>query len=259
MKEILDKIRKIGIVPVVALDDAGDAVNLANALIAGGLGAVEVTFRTDAAEEAIRIIAESVPDIIVGAGTVTTINMADRAIDAGAKFIVSPGFNPDVTKHVISRGAPMIPGCATPGEMEQAMALGLDTVKFFPAEQNGGAGMLRALAGPYRNLNWMPTGGINADNLSEYLSIPQVIACGGTWMVKKDLIAQKKWDEISSLCNEAVMKMIGLQVKEIDSEKGTLGVRIWDNERTRYHLERMGLSFEDNRRRSWELSLLSEK
>ncbi len=153
----------------------------------------------------------------------------------------------------------MIPGCATPGEMEQAMALGLDTVKFFPAEQNGGVGMLRALTGPYRNLKWMPTGGINADNLSGYLSIPQVVACGGTWMVKKELIAQKKWDEISSLCNEAVMKMIGLQIKGTDSEKGTLIVSVNDDERAQYHLKRMGLSFDDNRRKLWELSLLSEK
>lgn len=259
MSELLDKIRKIGIVPVVALDDAEDAVELANALITGGLGAVEVTFRTDAAEDAIKNIVRFVPDIIVGAGTVITKEMADRAIDAGAGFIVSPGFNPDVTKHVISRGVPMIPGCATPGEMEQAMALGLDTVKFFPAEQNGGVGMLRALTGPYRNLKWMPTGGINADNLSGYLSIPQVVACGGTWMVKKELIAQKKWDEISSLCNEAVMKMIGMQIKGTDSEKGTLFVSVNDDERAQYHLERMGLSFDDNRRKLWELSLLSER
>ena len=203
MNELLQKIHDIGIVPVIAIDDASKAVPLAKALVEGGLPAAEVTFRTAAAEDAIRAIVKEVPEMIVGAGTVLTKEQADRAIDAGVSFIVSPGFNPRITEYVLDKGVCMLPGTATAGEMEQAMMLGLNAVKFFPAEQNGGIAKLKALAGPYRNLKWMPTGGINTGNLAEYMSFPQILACGGTWMVKKDLISAGEWDKIAALVKEA--------------------------------------------------------
>ena len=215
MKELLNRIHDIGIVPVIALDDAGKAVNLARALVKGGLPVAEVTFRTAAAEEAIKAIVSEVPEMIVGAGTVLTKEQADRAIDAGVNFIVSPGFNPAITKYVIDKGVCMLPGTATAGEMEQAMMMGLEAVKFFPAEQNGGVAKLKALAGPYKNLRWMPTGGVNTDNLVDYLSFHQVLACGGTWMVKKDLIEGEKWDDITDICRKAVKNMLGLELRHI--------------------------------------------
>ena len=203
MNDVIQKIYDIGIVPVIAIDDADKAVPLAKALVKGGLPAAEVTFRTAAAEEAIKRIVAEVPEMLVGAGTVLTKEQADRAIAAGVKFIVSPGFNPEITKYVIDKGMLMMPGTATPGEMEQAMSMGLDVVKFFPAEQNGGVAKLKAVAGPYTNLRWMPTGGVNAKNLLDYLSFNKIVACGGTWMVKKDLIEAENWDEIERLTREA--------------------------------------------------------
>lgn len=211
MNDVIQKIYDIGIVPVIAIDDADKAVPLAKALVKGGLPAAEVTFRTAAAEEAIKRIVAEVPEMLVGAGTVLTKEQADRAIAAGVKFIVSPGFNPEITKYVIDKGMLMMPGTATPGEMEQAMSMGLDVVKFFPAEQNGGVAKLKAVAGPYTNLRWMPTGGVNAKNLMDYLSFDKIVACGGTWMVKKDLINDEKWDEITRLTKEAVQTMLGFE------------------------------------------------
>ena len=204
MDEILQRIYEIGIIPVIAIDDAEQAVPLARALVAGGLPAAEVTFRTAAGEEAIRRISTEVPEMLVGAGTVLTKDQADRAIAAGSKFIVSPGFNPEITRYVIDKGVLMMPGTATPGEMEQAMSMGLNVLKFFPAEQNGGVAKLKALAGPYTNLRWMPTGGVNTKNMMDYLNFDRIVACGGTWMVKKDLIDGQKWNEITAICKEAV-------------------------------------------------------
>ena len=215
MEKILQRIYEIGIIPVIAIEDAEQAVPLAKALVAGGLPAAEVTFRTAAGEEAIRRIAKEVPEMLVGAGTVLTKDQADRAMAAGAQFIVSPGFNPEITKYVIEKGGLMMPGTATPGEMEQAMSMGLDVVKFFPAEQNGGVAKLKALAGPYTSLRWMPTGGVNTKNLMDYLSFNKIIACGGTWMVKKELINGQKWDEITAICQEAVKTMLGFELKHI--------------------------------------------
>lgn len=215
MNDVLQRIYEIGIVPVIAIDDADKAVPLAKALVRGGLPAAEVTFRTAAAEEAIRRIVAEVPEMLVGAGTVLTKEQADRAIAAGVKFIVSPGFNPEITKYVIEKGMLMMPGTATPGEMEQAMAMGLSVVKFFPAEQNGGVAKLKAVAGPYGNLRWMPTGGINEKNLMDYLSFNKIIACGGTWMVKKDLIAAENWEEIERLTRQAVQTMLGFQMLHV--------------------------------------------
>lgn len=215
MNEIVKRIYEIGIVPVIALDDAEKAVPLAKALVAGGLPAAEVTFRTAAAEEAIKRISTEVPEMLVGAGTVLTKEQVDRAIAAGSQFIVSPGFNPEITRYALDKGAVMMPGTATPGEMEQAMSMGLDVVKFFPAEQNGGIAKLKAVAGPYRNLMWMPTGGVNAKNLNDYLSFDKIVACGGTWMVKKDLIDAGKFDEIEKLTREAVDAMLGFELGHI--------------------------------------------
>lgn len=215
MNDVIQKIYDIGIVPVIAIDDADKAVPLAKALVKGGLPAAEVTFRTAAAEEAIKRIVAEVPEMLVGAGTVLTKEQADRAIAAGVKFIVSPGFNPEITKYVIDKGMLMMPGTATPGEMEQAMSMGLDVVKFFPAEQNGGVAKLKAVAGPYTNLRWMPTGGVNAKNLLDYLSFNKIIACGGTWMVKKDLIEGEKWDEITRICKDAVKTMLGFELGHV--------------------------------------------
>lgn len=215
MNQIIEQISRIGIVPVIAIDEAEMAVPLARALVAGGLPAAEVTFRTAAGEEAIRRIATEIPEMLVGAGTVLTTGQADRAIAAGAQFIVSPGFNPAVTRYVIDKGVPMMPGTASPGEMEQAMSMGLDVVKFFPAEQNGGVAKLKALAGPYTNLRWMPTGGVNTKNLMDYLSFDKIVACGGTWMVKKDLIEAENWAEITRLTREAVDTMLGFSLAHV--------------------------------------------
>ena len=215
MNDVLQQISNIGIIPVIAIEDAEQAVPLARALVAGGLPAAEVTFRTAAGEEAIRRIAREVPEMLVGAGTVLTKEQADRALAAGAQFIVSPGFNPEVTRYVIEKGALMMPGTATPGEMEQAMSMGLDVVKFFPAEQNGGVAKLKALAGPYTNLRWMPTGGVNTKNMMDYLGFDKIVACGGTWMVKKDLINGQKWDEITAICKDAVKTMLGFELRHV--------------------------------------------
>ena len=215
MNEVLQRVYETGIVPVVALDDPEKAVPLARALQRGGLNAVEVTFRTAAAEKVMRAIVENVPDMLVGAGTVITREQLDLALSIGAKFIVSPGFNPDMVKYGLSKGALMLPGTATGGEMEQAMALGLEVVKFFPAEQNGGIAKIKALAGPYRTLKWMPTGGVNTSNLNDYLGFNQVLACGGTWMVKKNLIDAERWDEVERISREAVKAMLNFSLMHI--------------------------------------------
>ena len=185
MNEVLEKIQKIGIVPVVVLNDAKDAEPLAKALCNGGLPCAEVTFRTDAAEESIRIMSEKYPEMLVGAGTVLTTEQVDRAVAAGAKFIVSPGI-------------------CTPSEAEQAIENGLEVVKFFPAEPAGGLKMIKAMAAPYTGLKFMPTGGINATNVKEYLAYDKILACGGSWMVKGSLVEAGEFDKIEAMTKEAV-------------------------------------------------------
>ena len=204
MNEVLEKIQKIGIVPVVVLEDAKDAEDLAKALCEGGLPCAEVTFRTEAAKESIRIMTEKYPEMLVGAGTVLTTEQVDQAIEAGARFIVSPGLNPKVVKHCIEKGVPVTPGVATPTEVEAAMELGLEVVKFFPAEPAGGLSMIKAMSAPYTNMMFMPTGGINAKNVGEYLAFPKILACGGSWMVKGSLVKEGRFDEIVKLTKEAV-------------------------------------------------------
>ena len=203
MTEVFEQFRKTGIIPVVVLDDAHDAAPLSKALIEGGLPCAEVTFRTDAAAEAIGIMSREFPGLLVGAGTVLTPGQAEQAIEAGAKFIVSPGLNPDVVKYCIDRDVPVAPGTQTPTEMEAAMRLGLSVVKFFPAEPAGGLSMIKAVAAPYTRLSFMPTGGINAENVRDYLRYDRIIACGGSWMVKKDLIKEGRFDEVKRLVKEA--------------------------------------------------------
>ena len=215
MNEILNKISNIGIVPVVVLDDAKDALPLAEALIKGGLPCAEVTFRTAAAEASIKAMAEAYPQMLVGAGTVLTMEQVDRAVNAGAKFIVSPGLNPEIVKYCQSKGVPMVPGVNNPSNIETALSLGLDVVKFFPAEQSGGIQMIKAMAAPYVNVKFMPTGGINAKNICDYLSFDKIIACGGSWMVKKDLVLEGKFDEIRVLTEEAVRTMLGFSLRHI--------------------------------------------
>ena len=201
--DIFEKLGEIGIVPVVALDKAEDAIPLGEALINGGLPCAEITFRTAAAEEAIRLMAEKFPDMIIGAGTVLTTEQVDRSVAAGAKFIVAPGCNPKIVRYCVERNIPMAPGVATASEIEQALECGVKKVKFCPAEQNGGLPMIKALAAPYVDVTFMPTGGLNKDNVKEYLSYNRIFACGGTWMVKKDMISDGRFDEIEALTHEA--------------------------------------------------------
>lgn len=215
MDACIKELYRIGIVPVVALEDAADALPLGAALKKGGVSAIEVTFRTAAAADAIRLLTCEMPELLVGAGTVITKEQADAAIEAGAKFIVSPGFQPELVSYVLSKGVPMCPGTATPGEMEQAMALGLSAVKFFPAEQNGGAPMLKALSAPYRDLLFMPTGGVKLENLRTYLALDQVFACGGTWLATKDDIKAKAFDKITARTREAVKTMLNFRIKHV--------------------------------------------
>lgn len=203
MNSIVDMISKMGVVPVAVIHDAKDAAPLAKALCGGGLPCAEVTFRTDAAEESIAIMTKEFPDMLVGAGTVLTVDQVDRAVGAGARFIVSPGFDPEIVDYCIGRDIPVFPGCITPSEIAQAVKRGLKTVKFFPSEQFGGIATIKAIAAPYAGIRFMPTGGINAKNLENYLSCDKVVACGGSWMVKDELITAGKFDEITALTKEA--------------------------------------------------------
>lgn len=204
MHSVLKQIQEIGIVPVVVLEDAKDAEPLAQALCDGGLPCAEVTFRTAAAEKSIKIMTEKFPDMLVGAGTVITTEQVDRAAAAGAKFIVSPGLNPAIVKYCVDNGILITPGCANPSDIEQAIAYGLEVVKFFPAEQAGGLAYIKAISAPYTGIKFMPTGGINPENVRDYLSYNRILACGGSWMVKGDLVKAGDFDKIRELVKEAV-------------------------------------------------------
>lgn len=203
MNEVLEQFKKIGIIPVVVLDDAKDAKPLGQALMEGGLPCAEVTFRTEAAEESIRIMTKEFPDMLVGAGTVLTTEQVDRAVAAGAKFIVSPGINPKIVDYCVKKNIPITPGTCNPSNVETALEFGLDVVKFFPAEPAGGLKYIKAIAAPYTGVSFMPTGGINAENVKEYLKYDRIIACGGSWMVKGDLIKAGNFEKIKELTAEA--------------------------------------------------------
>lgn len=199
MKDITERFEKLGVVPVVVLEDAKDAVPLATALVEGGLPCAEVTFRTEAAEESIRLMTEQFPEMLVGAGTVLTVEQVDAAVRAGAKFIVSPGFDAEIVDYCLKNEIPVFPGCISPSEVAQAVKRGLKVVKFFPAEPAGGISMIKAMAAPYTGLKFMPTGGINAKNLGEYLSCDKIVCCGGSWMVKGELVKTGEFNKIRQL------------------------------------------------------------
>ncbi len=198
-----EELKKIRLVPVVVIDDAGLATPLADAIVTGGLSCVEITLRTDEALSAIKTMAAR-PDLVVGAGTVLTLDQAKAAVDCGARFIVSPGISPALVDWCLARQVPVIPGCATATEIQLAQESGLATVKFFPAEQLGGIMMLKALAGVFQTMHFMPTGGISADNLLDYLALPQVVACGGSWLVKPKWLKEKKFADIRREIEKAV-------------------------------------------------------
>lgn len=211
MKTIEEQFHEFGVVPVVVLEDAKDALPLAEALSEGGLPCAEVTFRTEAAEESIRLMSEKYPEMLVGAGTVLTIEQVDRAVAAGAKFIVSPGFDPEIVDYCLEKQIPVFPGCITPSEVAQAVKRGMKVVKFFPAEQAGGVAMIKAMAAPYTMVKFMPTGGISAKNLKDYLSFNKILCCGGSWMVKGDLIKNGEFDKIKELTKEAVELAVSIR------------------------------------------------
>ncbi len=215
MNDVLVKLGKIGIVPVIALDDAKDALPLGKALLAGGIACAEVTFRTAAAEDVIRTLTKELPEMLTGAGTVLTTEQVDRAVAAGAKFIVSPGLNPKVVEYCVNKGIPVTPGCSSPSDIEVALEYGLDVVKFFPAEAAGGIAMIKAMSAPYSGVKFMPTGGINSGNINNYLSFNKVLACGGSWMVDKKLVAAGNFAEIERLSREAVETILGFEVAHV--------------------------------------------
>jgi 2-dehydro-3-deoxyphosphogluconate aldolase/(4S)-4-hydroxy-2-oxoglutarate aldolase len=201
---VVDQIGRLGLVPVVEIPDAALAGPLGQALLAGGLPCAEITFRTSSAAAAIAVLRRECPDLLVGAGTVLTPAQVDAAADAGAAFIVAPGFNPVTLERARARGLPMIPGVCTPTEIEQALSHGVDVLKFFPAEAAGGVAFLRAVSAPYKNVRFIPTGGVSASNLASYLALPQVLACGGSWMVSQGLLLRGDFEAIRRLTSEAV-------------------------------------------------------
>lgn len=204
MNPILEQLSKFGVVPVVVLNDAKDAEPLAKALCDSGLPCAEVTFRTAAAEESIRTMTEKYPEMLVGAGTVLTTEQVDRAVAAGAKFIVSPGFDPEIVDYCLEKEILVLPGCVTPSEVAQGVKRGLKVLKFFPAEQYGGVATIKAMAAAYVGIQFMPTGGINPKNVKDYLACDKIFACGGSWMVKGDMIEAGEFDKIEALTKEAV-------------------------------------------------------
>jgi 2-dehydro-3-deoxyphosphogluconate aldolase/(4S)-4-hydroxy-2-oxoglutarate aldolase len=204
MNEVRQTIEKAGLVPVIQIDAAEHAVPLAQTLSKGGLPIAEITFRTDAAADALAAVGAEVPDVLLGAGTVLSVEQAQTALDAGAKFIVAPGFNPRVVDFCLERGVPVTPGVNSPTDIEMGLERGLTLLKFFPAEASGGVKMVKALSAPYREVRFIPTGGIKPDNLGEYLGLPSVVACGGSWMVPKDALAGGAFDRIEQLVREAV-------------------------------------------------------
>ena len=221
MNETLERIGGLGIVPVVKIEKAEDALPLGKALIDGDLPIAEITFRTSAAEESIKSLTGELPNLLVGAGTVLTIQQVKKAVSAGAKFIVSPGFNPRVVDYCIENGIPVTPGINNPTQIEMALMRGIEVVKYFPAEASGGLPLLKSMSAPYTGIKFIPTGGINQNNLCSYLSNNKVHACGGSWMVKPELISSGNFDEITRLTREAVSTMLGFEFAHLGINEET--------------------------------------
>lgn len=219
--DILEKLSLAGLVPVIKVDDAQDAVPLCKALADGGLPVAEITFRTAAAEEAIRLVHEQLPNVILCAGTVLTCDQVDRAINAGAAAIVSPGFNPEVVKYCVDKGIPVCPGTSSPSDIEMALGFGLKAVKVFPAEAIGGVKLIKSMAAPYVDMHFMPTGGINEKNMLDYLSFDKILCCGGSWMVPGDAVKAKDWNRITELTRSAVNLMLGLELRHVGVNSGS--------------------------------------
>ena len=224
MNKILKQIGELGIIPVVKIEKAEDALPLGRALIDADLPLAEITFRTSAAEESIKSLTGELPELLVGAGTVLTVEQVKKAVSAGAKFIVSPGFNPKVVDYCIENDIPVTPGVNNPTQIEMALMRGIEVVKYFPAEASGGLSLLKSMSAPYKEIKFIPTGGITPDNLCDYLSHPKVHACGGSWMVKANLISSGNFNEITKLTQEAISSMLGfkfahLGINEDNKEK----------------------------------------
>lgn len=215
LDELVEQLGNVGIVPVIKLDKVENAEKLANALREGGINCAEVTFRAKGADEVIRRMVKAYPDMLVGAGTVLTCEQADAAYAAGAKFCVAPGLNPKVVKHCLDKGIPFAPGLSSASEIEQALELGLDFAKFFPAEQAGGLGYIKSVCGPYTTMRFMPTGGVNADNVNSYLAYDKIVCCGGSWIVPSKLLEAEDWAGITALCKEAIDKMLGFKMVHV--------------------------------------------
>lgn len=208
MNDILDRLAKLKLIPMVVIDKAEHAAAFGDVLVTGGLPVAEITFRTPAAEQAVRTLAKR-GDVLVGAGTILTTEQADRAIDAGAQFLVSPGTNPKVVEYVLKRGVPMVPGIATPSEIELATSLGVTALKFFPAETMGGVAALKAFAGPYPEARFVPTGGITPELLPHYLRLRNVVACGGSWLAPREMLTAGRFDVIAALIGDAKKLLAG--------------------------------------------------
>ena len=262
MHAVLDRVEKFGVIPVVKIENVKDAVPLAKALCEGGLPCAEVTFRTEAAEESIRAMKEAYPEMLLIAGTVLTTEQVDKAVETGAEAVVSPGLNPKIVNYCVDKGVLILPGCSSPSDMERAIEAGLSVVKFFPAEASGGVKAIKAMAAPYGQLKFMPTGGVNLSNMHEYLSFDRVVACGGSWMVPGDLIREGRFDEIKKLTHDAVMAVHGFAFtanenpssifsasyvetikKPYLGAKGHIAIAVNSVERAKDYLERMGVVF----------------
>lgn len=223
MKDLLKRIGGVGILPVIKIEEIENAAPMAKALIDGGIPIAEITFRAAGAEKAIKAVRDAYPDMLVGAGTVTNMEQVKAAQAAGAEFLVSPGFNPRVVAYCNEIGMPIVPGCTTPSEIEQAMELGLETVKFFPAEQSGGLEKIKALSGPFGNISFIPTGGIDLKNITDYLAFDKIIACGGSFMVKEEMIKNQEWDKITSLSRQAVDTVLGFEMGHVGINAAGIG------------------------------------
>jgi 2-dehydro-3-deoxyphosphogluconate aldolase/(4S)-4-hydroxy-2-oxoglutarate aldolase len=221
MNTTLARLGEIGLVPVIKIDDASKATGLAAALVDGGLPCAEITFRSEAAAAAIKAIRKAHPEMLIGAGTVINAELAQKAVDAGADFIVAPGFNPSVVDWCLARGVPIVPGVNGPANIELCLERGLDVLKFFPAEASGGVAMLDALSGPFGQLSFMPTGGVDMRNLADYARRSNVLAVGGTWMVKAELIQSEDWPAITALCREALVALHGFSFAHMGINQGS--------------------------------------